>query len=405
MNCPKCDRPLPIGAARCSECGTEVGEANAFLGLKSKTMLVIREKISSPLFLVYTIFTTVIALLFALNGAMTIKGNLLVAVVFIAVAACTAISAISGWKMYLAHGNVSAKDIRTLNMYNVAMLMLSSIGCIFVGLLSFLVVIICALGGLFLGLFGGAESIINTAIEMLNLTEYVSSADILAVFKNGGVAIAAIGAIVAVLAMFAAINVVLLYKNNGLYIKRLSAVYESENYDIEKYPKVRPWAFCVIFVIAGIVLFAVNPIMAVTSILMGGMFIVSMLWYESIHNGGCDNSYISTTNEITTDVPYAAPEGEEKAEEQLDEQPKENTAQPYDPMADEAFKSQLETIIQTTVQTVVATEKALAEQKKPDETAEAVEAVEVAENTEAEAEVQTAEGESEDVTEEEKNEE
>ncbi len=388
MNCPNCNRPLPIGADKCSECGTDVGESNAFLGLRSKTLVVIEKKISAPLFLVYAIISSALAILSLVEGIMLLSSDILSAALDIAVAAGAGVSAFAAWKLYFSHGKLSGKDINTLNGYNLAMMIVSTVETIFVGMIAFIIAIICLIGGLLLGVMGDAEAVIDAAIEMGNLTEQISTEELVAIFKNAGLVIAIAGVAVAAALIFVAVNFVLLYKNNGKYIKRLAEAYDNQKYDIRRYPKVRPWIFTVVFGLLGIGSLIISPVTGLNYICSAAMLAITTLWYASIHKGGCDGSYVPTTKEITTEVTYIAHTEEPVAVAEEPVVAEETEALEETPEAEEEISEVLET---EEVEETVADSEESAEPEAVEETEETPETLETAETEETQEVDETSE--------------
>ncbi len=390
MNCPKCNRPMPIGAAICSECGTDVGEANAFLGLTSKTLVVIRKKLSSPLFLVYTILTTLLAVFSLVDGITLLTRDIVTAGFDIIVAVGAGFSTYAAWKLYISRDDkILAKDIKMLGAYSIAMMIVTTIGTVFVGMVALIVGVVCIIGGLLVGLLGNAEDIIKTAVETLELSEQISTDELMTVLKNAGIIIAIAGAVLAFVVIFTSVNVVLLYKSERKYTNRLSEAYESGKYDIKKYPKIRPWIFGVFFVFASISSFALSPTTGLVYLSMGAYLAVSSLWFKSIHNGGCDNSYIPTTSEITTNVTYIEKNNEAKPAELENVTASEETPTEQAPV-EETEKAEEVTEAEPEAPTV-ETEETLVEEEAPAEEAPAEEAPVEAEAPAEEPEATTEE--------------
>ena len=301
MNCPNCNHPIAIGAAFCSECGASVESKKAFTTRKRKNIsTVIKEKIKSPLFLVYTVFMSLTALFFAINIA---SGGVISALISIAGAVCTAIPAVKGWMMYFSDESISVSSVKSINVHNIAMIALTSLACIFSGLVAFLVVIVCLLGGFLLSTIGEAENVISQAIDMVGLSSRISMDDILNVFKNGGVVIAIAGFAFAAVVLFVTINMVLLYKNNNIHVEKIASAFENDKYEAKKYPLIRPWVFGIAFAILGVLSFASSFIIALILISLAGTLITSNLWFAAIHSDRNSTESVESTEEIITDAP------------------------------------------------------------------------------------------------------
>ena len=285
MNCPKCNKPVADGAAFCGECGAGVTDFHVASCLIPKTTTKIKAKFSSGYFLACAIFVSIIAVMLGYNAVTYITGGDIFSALVPAVSAvCTLVSAVSAWLMF-ALKKASVASIKAYNAYNVVMTVLATITCIFSGLASFIIFIVCVIGGVLVAVLGNvASDVVAKVMEMFDGSIDVSVPDAIEFLTDGGIFIAIFGAIAVALIMFLAINGVLLYKNNAKYVKEVALAFKNDKYETKKYPKVRPWAFGVFFAVIGVGALIFDVATALSLIADGGMLIVSALWFKTIHN-------------------------------------------------------------------------------------------------------------------------
>ena len=299
MNCPKCNKPVADGAAFCGECGAGVADFHVASCLVPKTTIKIKEKFSSGYFLACAIFLSIIAVILGFNAVSSItSGDIFSALVPAVSAVCTLVSAVSAWLMF-ALKKASAASIRAYNAYNVVMTILATVTCIFAGLGSFIIFIVCVIGGVLIAVLGNvASGVVEKVMEMFEGSIDFSINEVLEFLTDGGVFVAICGAIAVALIMFLSINGVLLYKNNAKYVKEIAIALKNDKYETKRYPKVRPWAFGVVFAAFGVVTMMFDVVTALALIADGGMLIVSVLWFKTIHT----EDY-SADIEITSEKP------------------------------------------------------------------------------------------------------
>ena len=285
MNCPKCNKPVADGAAFCGECGAGVTDFHVASCLIPKTTTKIKAKFSSGYFLACAIFVSIVAVMLGYNAVTYITGGDIFSALVPAVSAvCTLVSAVSAWLMF-ALKKASVASIKAYNAYNVVMTVLATITCIFSGLASFIIFIVCVIGGVLVAVLGNvASDVVAKVMEMFEGSIDVSVPDAIKFLTDGGIFIAIFGAIAVALIMFLAINGVLLYKNNAKYVKEVALAFKNDKYETKKYPKVRPWAFGVFFAAIGVGALIFDVATALSLIADGGMLIVSALWFKTIHN-------------------------------------------------------------------------------------------------------------------------
>lgn len=299
MNCPKCNKPVADGAAFCGECGAGVADFHVASCLVPKTTIKIKEKFSSGYFLACAIFLSIVAVVLGFNAVSSItSGDIFSALVPAVTSVCTLVSAVSAWLMF-ALKKASAASIRAYNAYNVVMTILATVTCIFAGLGSFIIFIVCVIGGVLIAVLGNvASGVVEKVMEMFEGSIDFSINEVLDFLTDGGVFVAICGAIAVALIMFLSINGVLLYKNNAKYVKEIAIALKNDKYETKRYPKVRPWAFGVVFAAFGVVTMMFDVVTALALIADGGMLIVSVLWFKTIHT----EDY-SADIEITSEKP------------------------------------------------------------------------------------------------------
>lgn len=299
MNCPKCNKPVADGAAFCGECGAGVADFHVASCLVPKTTIKIKEKFSSGYFLACAIFLSIIAVILGFNAVSSItSGDIFSAFVPAVTSVCTLVSAVSAWLMF-ALKKASAASIRAYNAYNVVMTILATVTCIFAGLGSFIIFIVCVIGGVLIAVLGNvASGVVEKVMEMFEGSIDFSINEVLEFLTDGGVFVAICGAIAVALIMFLSINGVLLYKNNAKYVKEIAIALKNDKYETKRYPKVRPWAFGVVFAAFGVATMMFDVVTALALIADGGMLIVSVLWFKTIHT----EDY-SADIEITSEKP------------------------------------------------------------------------------------------------------
>ena len=167
MNCPKCNKPVADGAAFCGECGAGVADFHVASCLVPKTTIKIKEKFSSGYFLACAIFLSIIAVVLGFNAVSSItSGDIFSALVPAVTSVCTLVSAVSAWLMF-ALKKASAASIRAYNAYNVVMTILATVTCIFAGLGSFIIFIVCVIGGVLIAVLGNvASGVVEKVMEM-----------------------------------------------------------------------------------------------------------------------------------------------------------------------------------------------------------------------------------------------
>jgi predicted nucleic acid-binding Zn ribbon protein len=277
MNCPNCNKSLPEGSAFCSECGTRLSDSK-------KIVVRFKESIANVNFLVCAILISIVAVVSGINAASYVTANdIWSAILPGASAVCAVISAIGAWSIVISK-TASPTTIRIYNAYNVIMVIMTTITCIFSGIVSFILFVGLVVGGIILAVLGNsATEVINKVVEALDGQVDMSSEEIVEFLKNGGIFIAIFGAVLIFVIMFLSINGVLLYKNNSRYIKEVAESLENDSYSVKKYPKARPWIFGVVFAALGIALVAFNALTGIVIMVEGGMLIASVLWFKTVH--------------------------------------------------------------------------------------------------------------------------